>query len=162
MLRLTLVRHAKSSWDDPALGDFDRPLNGRGRRDAPLMAKRLASEPLGPVRLVSSPAVRALATAHAFAEVLGVPEKQVRVEPNVYDAEADTLLGIVHGLDDADRHVLLFGHNPGLSELAAALAPHDIGELPTCAVLTLRFESTHWRTIGQASTVERYLVPKKE
>jgi phosphohistidine phosphatase len=162
MLRLTLVRHAKSSWDYPELPDFERPLNTRGRRDAPAMAKRLASEPPGPVRLVSSPALRAITTAYAFAEVLGVPAAAVRVESGIYDADAEQLLRIVHGFDDADHHVLLFGHNPGLSELAARLAPQEIGELPTCAVLTLRFECRHWRDLGSADTVELYLVPKKE
>jgi phosphohistidine phosphatase len=162
MRRLTLVRHAKSSWDYPELPDFERPLNLRGRRDAPAMAKRLAAEPLGPVRLISSPALRAITTARAFAEVLGIAETEVGLDSAIYEADCARLLDVVHNLDDADDHVLLFGHNPGFTELAAALAPQQLGELPTCAVLTLRFESPHWRDIAQAAMVELFLVPKKE
>lgn len=160
--RITLVRHAKSSWDYAELSDFERPLNARGRRDAPAMARRLAGELERPLRLVASPALRAITTAHAFADELGLPHTAIRVEPRIYEATRGSLLGIAQELDDADTHVLLFGHNPGFTELAQLLAPGPFGELPTCAVVTLGFALQHWRELHPHSgTVLRYEFPKK-
>ncbi len=160
--RLTLVRHAKSSWDYAELSDFERPLNARGRRDAPAMAKRLAAELERPLRLVSSPALRAITTAHAFAEALGLVHTAIRVEPRIYEATRGSLFGVVQEQDDADMHVLLFGHNPGFSELAQLLAPCPFSEMPTCAVATLAFELPHWRDLQpRAGTLLRYEFPKK-
>src|SRR5579863_6516167 len=119
--RLVLVRHAKSSWDYAELSDFERPLNARGRRDAPLMARRLAAVLKPPLRLISSPALRAITTAHAFAEALGQRHEDVRLEPRIYEATPAALLSLVQQLDDADAQVLLFGHNPGFSDLALLL-----------------------------------------
>lgn len=160
--RLTLVRHAKSSWDYAELSDFERPLNARGRRDAPAMARHLAAELERPLRLVSSPALRAITTAHAFADALGLANSAIRVEPRIYEATLGTLFGIVQDLDDADTHVLLFGHNPGLTELAQLLAPCSFSEMPTCAAATLGFELKHWRELQpHGGTLLRYEFPKK-
>jgi phosphohistidine phosphatase len=160
--RLTLVRHAKSSWDYAELSDFERPLNARGRRDAPGMAKRLAAELERPLRLVSSPALRAITTAHAFAEALGLAHTAIRVEPRIYEATRGTLFSLVQELDDADHHVILFGHNPGFSELAQLLAPCSFSEMPTCATATLGFELKRWRELQpHAGTLLRYEFPKK-
>jgi len=146
MRRLTLIRHAKSSWDYAELSDFERPLNARGRRDAPVLAKRLAAELERPLRLVSSPALRAITTAHVFAAALAVPNTAIRIEPRIY----------------ADSHVLLFGHNPGFSELAQLLAPCPFTDMPTCAVVTLGFDTAQWRDIRHGSgTLLRYEFPKK-
>ncbi|MDB5974319.1 MAG: hypothetical protein JWR07_1079 [Nevskia sp.] len=162
MRRLTLIRHAKSSWDYAELSDFERPLNARGRRDAPAMAARLASQLERPLRLISSPALRAITTAHTFAAALAVPNTAIRIDPRIYEATRGTLLGIVREGDDADSHVLLFGHNPGFSELAQLLAPCPFSDLPTCAVVTIGFEAPQWRDIRHSSgVVQRYDSPKK-
>lgn len=87
MKRLTLIRHAKSNWNDPDLTDFERPLNGRGRRDAPVMALRLAEAVGAPDLWVSSPALRAITTARLFAEALSVPDTHVLLSPDIYDAD---------------------------------------------------------------------------
>ena len=160
--RLVLVRHAKSSWDYAELADFERPLSPRGRRDAPAMAQRLAAEIKPPLRLVSSPALRAITTAHAFAEALDVPREQIRLEPRIYEATAPALLEVVRQLDPADNQVLLFGHNPGFSDLAVLLADSPIAEMPTCAVLRLRLKVNAWSEVepGEAA-IESYDFPKK-
>lgn len=148
MLRLTLVRHAKSSWADHKLEDFERPLNDRGRRDAPRMAAR-AGEALGtPDRIVTSPALRALSTARVFAEALGVAHDSLVILPSIYEASAQTLLDLIRGFADSDTHVMLFGHNPGLSELAHLLAARHFDELPTCAVAQLELDRARWREVG--------------
>jgi phosphohistidine phosphatase len=160
--RLILVRHAKSSWDYAELSDFERPLNPRGRRDAPEMAARLAEVLEPPLRLVSSPALRAITTAHAFADALLLPREQIHLEPRIYEASAGALLRIVRQLDPADSQVLLFGHNPGFSDLAVLLAASPIAEMPTCAVLRLRFAVDAWSKIKERSgEIEGYDFPKK-
>lgn len=162
MRLLTLVRHAKSSWDHPELSDFDRPLNDRGRRDAPRMAAH-AKRALGkPDRIVSSPALRALTTAQVFAGVLGIPESDIAIEPRIYEAAPERLLTLVQSLDDDDRHVMLFGHNPGFSELAHLLARCSFDDLPTCAVVQLGFDSKLWSEVGERGGVQRfYAFPKQ-
>lgn len=148
MKRLTLVRHAKSDWGDPRLEDFDRPLNGRGERDAPEMARRLAEAGLAPTLMVSSPAVRALATAKAFAKAFGYPVKKIRRADEAYLATPGTLLEIVRGTGGRSRHVMLFGHNPGISQFAALLTGDDsLGEVPTAAVVSLTADLKDWKDL---------------
>jgi phosphohistidine phosphatase len=161
MLRLTLVRHAKSSWDDPGVSDFERPLNARGRRDAPVMAVRVAALPRLPDRLVSSPALRAITTARVFAERLGVAEDDIVLERRIYDATRQVLVEVVRSLPADSRHAMLFGHNPGFSELANWLATCPFDEMPTCAVASLELQVAEWREVGAGcGRLARYLFPK--
>lgn len=161
MLRLTLVRHAKSSWDDPGLADFDRPLNARGLRDAPAMAARVAALPKPPAQLVSSPALRAISTAQVFAAALGLPPERIERQPRIYEASRATLVEVVRGLDPGARHVMLFGHNPGFSELANWLATCPFDQMPTCAVAGFELGVGSWREVdGGCARLQRYLYPK--
>lgn len=162
MRLLTLVRHAKSSWDYTELRDFERPLNERGRRDAPIMAER-ARRLLGqPDRLISSPALRAITTAHVFAEAFGLQRDEIELQPKIYDATTDTLLRIVRELSDADSHVMLFGHNPGFSELANLLARCPFDEMPTCAIVQLELEIRGWRDAAPGcGQLRQYSYPKQ-
>jgi phosphohistidine phosphatase len=162
MRLLTLIRHAKSSWDDPELSDFERPLNARGRRDAPEMARGLAIEMERPLKLVSSPALRAMTTAHVFAEALSLKPTDIRIEPRIYEATPGTLLDVVNTLDNRDPHVVLFGHNPGFTELAQLLADVPFDEMPTCAVVTLQFDKANWHElVPRSGKVLRYRYPKQ-
>ncbi|MBL7943848.1 MAG: histidine phosphatase family protein [Flavobacteriales bacterium] len=143
MKTLLLVRHAKSSHDHPGLSDFDRPLNERGKRDAPLMADRTAALVTGVSLLVSSPALRALTTARAFHKAWG--NAATLVENNrIYEADPDTLLSIVQALDDRHDQVALFGHNPGFSQLASYLCSQQI-EMVTCCVVHIALETDTWK-----------------
>ena len=161
MLRLTLVRHAKSSWDHPGMRDFERPLNARGLRDAPVMAVRVAELRRLPDRLVSSPALRAISTARVFAARLGVPEDGIALEPRIYDASRRTLAEVVRELDPGSRHAMLFGHNPGFSELANWLATCPFDEMPTCAIASLELQVGAWRELGAGcGRLAGYLYPK--
>lgn len=145
MKLLTLIRHAKSSWKDASLADFDRPLNGRGRRDAPRMAKRLAAVAPAPQQLLSSPAVRAAATARAMAEALGQPEEWIRYSRSLYLASAGQLLAAVQEIDDGVDHAALVGHNPGLTELAELLTDAGIENVPTCGIARIELPVERWR-----------------
>ncbi len=137
--QLILIRHAKSSWNQPNLSDFDRPLNERGERDAPVMGKRLLERGIRPNALVSSPAKRAFSTACVIAEALGFPPQQIRTEPRIYEATVGTLLAIIQALENRHQQVLLFGHNPSMSELSRYLSGESLEELPTCGVFALQF-----------------------
>jgi phosphohistidine phosphatase len=160
---LTLVRHAKSSWDYQELSDFERPLNPRGRRDAPVMAARVRKLLDPPDLLVSSPASRALSTAQIFARELALEEIDIRIQPRVYEADVDGLFGVLRGLDDEYRHAMLFGHNPGLSQLALELARCSFELLPTCAVAHFRLAIGRWEELtADCGKLLLYTYPKQE
>lgn len=166
MKHLTLIRHAKSSWANASLSDFDRPLNARGLSDAPRMGAALAAMPLPPIdRMLSSPALRARTTARSIAERLGWPEESITLEPRIYEATPGVLLELVRALDDSDDHVVLFGHNPGFEELARALDPEFVGDgekFPTCGVAQLQLAVSAWREVGHGcASAARFVYPKQ-
>jgi phosphohistidine phosphatase len=143
--RLTLVRHAKSDWSLPDQNDWDRPLNKRGQRDAPEMARRLRSRRLKPDLVLSSPAVRALSTATVFARELKVPAASVVQDERLYLATPADLLAVVRELGGAARHLMVVGHNPGLTEFANRLsAGGRIDNLPTSGTFTALFHIEAW------------------
>jgi phosphohistidine phosphatase len=162
MKTLYLIRHAKASRDDPSLPDRERPLAERGQRDAPLMGKRLAKRGVKPDLILSSPALRALATAELMADELGYKRKRILVDDRIYAAQPDVLLEILSALDDQFACVMVFGHNPEMSELAQVFSD-DIGDLPTCAVVEIAFNAVHWAEIdpGTVATVT-FDYPKKD
>ncbi len=148
MKRLTLIRHAKSSWKDPDLDDFDRPLNKRGQRDAPTMGERLAGRGHLPNVIVSSPAERARLTAQAIAQELNIPPAQLVYDENIYEAEALGLLELIHGFSEQWQHALLVGHNPGLTDLGNLLAACGLDNLPTCGILCIDFDVSAWKAVA--------------
>ena len=145
---LFLIRHAKSSRDDPALPDKERPLNDRGMRDAPRMGERLAEQDVKPDLILSSPAVRALATAEIIAKKLDYKVKDIVVDKRLYASAPDDLLAVIHELGDKPQRVMLFGHNPELTELAHRLSSKII-DMPTCAVAEFSFDTKSWSNIGK-------------
>ena len=147
MKTLFLIRHAKSSRDDPSLADRDRPLNDRGLHDAPMMGQRLSRSGVKPDRLVSSPALRALTTARLIADAIGYPRQDIAIDDSIYESSPERLLAVIRGLDDKLDRVMIFGHNPEFAELAHRLAP-EITEMPTCAVAELRFDARAWADVG--------------
>jgi phosphohistidine phosphatase len=160
MKTLFLIRHAKSSRDDPTLSDKERPLNDRGRRDAPRMGERLAKQDVRPDIILSSPAVRALATAEIIAKKLDYDIKDIVVDDRLYAAAPGDLLEIIQGLGDNIKRVMLFGHNPELSELAHRLS-HKISDMPTCAVAEFSFDTKSWSTVGKEEPVKARLQTPK-
>jgi phosphohistidine phosphatase len=151
MLSLYLVRHAKSSWADPLQADFQRDLNDRGKRDAPAMAKHFAARRERIDRFVTSPAVRALATAHAVADAFGVKHDALVHEPRLYLASVPTWLEVVAALPEQAHTVAMFGHNPGISGFCEALAEGGLGELPTCAMVRIDLSVNDWRHVARGT-----------
>jgi phosphohistidine phosphatase len=161
MKTLFLIRHAKSSWDDTALPDKDRPLDARGKRDAPTIGKRLAKRGVKPDLIVSSPARRALTTAEIIAGELDYKLKDIVVDDRLYASAIDDLFDVIHKLSDKQERVMLFGHNPDLTELAHRLSS-EITHMPTCAVAEFTFNAKSWSNIEKAALAKVALdYPKK-
>lgn len=161
MLRLSLVRHAKSSWAEAGRPDFERPLNDRGRADAPRMAARLGPLGLVPDRILSSPALRAITTARLFAGGLGIDVQAIAIDARIYDASSDALLEVIRSQGDNARHLMLFGHNPGLSDLADRVGDSRFGVMPTCAIATFDLDLRRWSGLaGGLGRLSHYLYPK--
>jgi phosphohistidine phosphatase len=161
MKTLFLIRHAKSSWDDLALADRDRPLNDRGKRDAPMVGKRLAKRRVKLDLILSSPATRALATAEIIAKKLDYKRSKIVVDDRLYAVEVEELLDVIRHLDDKTERVMLIGHNPELTELARRLSS-KITHLPTCAVAEFTFSAKSWTRIGKDEPAKVALEYPKE
>ena len=149
MKTLYLVRHAKSSWSDPALPDRDRPLNERGLRDVATMGQRLAQRGVKLDALLSSPATRAITTAEHLAKALGIKRKDIMVIDRLYAAAVADLLGVIGGLGEQLERVMLVAHNPGLTELARHFAS-EITDMPTCSIAEFTFAVAPWADLGKA------------
>jgi phosphohistidine phosphatase len=148
MKKLYLMRHAKSSWSFDELSDQERPLNDRGRDDAPRIGQALAKRHLNIDLIVSSPAVRALSTAVLVARELKYPHDKIEVNPGIYQADLDTLLAIIRDLPDTAESVLLTGHNPTITDVANYLSPSPLsGEMPTAAVISIHFQADKWADV---------------
>jgi phosphohistidine phosphatase len=165
MKQLTLIRHAKSSWSNVSMGDFERPLGARGLRDAPRMGAYLSEMPLPPIsRMISSPALRARTTADLIAKELGLAAEQLTLEPRIYGASLSVLFELVRGLDEAEGHVVLVGHNPGFEQLARALDPNfdgDGAKYPTCGVARMQLAVETWAEVDEGSVESsRFVYPK--
>jgi phosphohistidine phosphatase len=161
---LHLLRHAKSSWDDPELPDADRPLTGRGERAAARLARQLARDRVAPGLVLCSTARRARQTLELILPVLGDPE--VVFEDGLYGAGAPALLTRVRQLPAGIREAMLIGHNPGIHELALSLAgpgtPVSLREgFPTGALVSLRFEAATWGDLRRGGVVTRLLRPRE-
>lgn len=147
MKTLYVIRHAKSSWEDTNLPDFDRPLNERGKRDAPRMGKRLKERLIHPDLLLSSPAKRALSTCKRIAETLGLPKDGIKTDRDLYHADEEDILSVVRRLNDKYSTVFIFGHNPGLTDFVNSLSRDEamnIPNLPTCGVAAFSFDTDSW------------------
>ena len=145
MKTLLLIRHAKSSWDQPGLSDFDRPLNERGKKDAPEMAKRLNEKAIELDHLISSPAKRARKTAKYFAEEFGFGKEDIQLVEALYGATQPEFQQVVKDISDKYETVALFSHNPGITDFASSLTNVRVDDMPTCAVFALQAETESWK-----------------
>ena len=150
MKTLTLLRHAKSSWKDASLRDRERPLNGRGQRDAPVIAQRINEAGIRPSLILSSPAVRAWATAKAIAHEIGYPAEFLQQEDRLYHASVRNLLKVIGEQDTAFNNLMIVGHNPGLTDFVNYLMPDLTDNIPTCGFVSYEIESDDWILGGDA------------
>ncbi len=160
MKTLYLIRHAKSSWKDIALDDFDRPLSIRGKNDVQLMANKLNELDILPDLIISSPAKRATTTANTIANTIGY-KKKIEYENKIYESNMITLKNLIKGIDDEYNTVFIVGHNPGLNMLAEELCGF-LKNIATTGIVAINFDCNLWNEISnQNSYLIEYIYPKK-
>ena len=152
MKTLTLVRHAKSSWKNAGISDRERPLNARGKRDAPVMGARIQRHGIRPSLIVSSPAKRAWQTARIVAHQIDYPLEFLQREESLYLASLDQLLDVVAAQDNSFNHLMVVGHNPGLTDFANFLSPGLTNNLQTAAVVSVEIDRDDWMLYERPKT----------
>jgi phosphohistidine phosphatase len=160
--QLFIIRHAKSDWKNSHItSDFDRPLNNRGHKNAPEMAKRLMDKKISPQLIVSSPALRAFTTAKYFAEEWKIKTDDIKIEENIYEAGINTLLNIINEFDNKYNQIAIFGHNPGFTDLANYLTDEYIDNMPTASVIIIEFPFEEWKLVsGGTGSILLFDYPK--
>lgn len=160
MKTLLLLRHAKSSWDEPSLRDFERPLAARGKRDAPRMGKALRERGPLPDLIISSPAARTRATIKAVTSSARL-EAGLHVEESVYGASSAELMKLVRRLPREKSCVMIVGHNPGLEDLVERLTGES-ERMPTAALACVEFQTESWEAVEDGEgKLEWLLTPKQ-
>lgn len=160
---LCMIRHAKSSWKEPGQADYDRPLNDRGQRDAPMMGAKLKELGIKPDLIISSTAKRAQATARKIAGAIGYDKDAIRWVDKLYHCGPDTFEEVIYGLDASINTVFIVAHNPGITEFVNQLSPSfRIDNMPTCGIVGASFAVDEW---SDFDTAEKEIIlfeyPKK-
>jgi len=159
---LYLIRHAKSSGDDSSQSDIQRTLNARGLKDSPLMAKLIKSKNIIPDLIISSPAVRAFSTAEIFADEFNYNKNKIVNDERIYEATTRELIAVIHEIKNENNTIMLFGHNPGLSNLANLLGNKFLPDFPTCAVVGIQLKVDSWSEVERhCGEIILYEYPKK-
>ena len=162
MKNLILIRHAKSSWKNHDLADHDRPLNKRGKRDAPMMGEHLYQLEIKPDLILSSPAKRAKKTARIISQKLGFPINKIIDRDEIYGASHSTLTAIIQQIEDRFENVILIGHNPAITHLSHFFTHHPIENVPTCGVVSVTFEIHNWEEVSEGKgIVDFFEYPKQ-
>ena len=160
MKTLLLLRHAKSSWDIPSQADFDRPLNGRGLRAAPLVGKFIRGEKIAPDLLLSSPAQRARQTVALVREAARL-DAPLRFDERIYEASTATLVEVVSQIEESASVALLVGHNPGFEGLLSFLTGED-ERMPTAALAEISLDVEKWSKVHEGcGSLERLIKPRQ-
>ena len=149
MKSITLLRHAKSSWKASGVTDRDRPLNKRGERDAPIMGERIGANDIRPSLIVSSPAARSWATAKLVADGIHYPREFLQRDERLYLASVDSIIDVIADQDLGFNHIMLVGHNPGMTQFANFLVPNITMNLPTCGFVSVVIDSDDWDLSSQ-------------
>ncbi len=161
MKQFFLIRHGKSSWDEPALSDTERPLKKRGKKDVAVMGKFLRKQNIQPDVIISSPAERALATAKIIAEQTGYEEQKISISEEIYFEGIESILKAVRKMDDKHSLIFVFGHNPDFTELVNHYSEKTIDNLPTSGVAGITFNVKSWKEItGTNGKLTFFEVPK--
>lgn len=162
MKTLLIIRHAKSSWADLGQGDLERPLNDRGKKDAPTMAKRLKDQKIKIDLLVSSPAKRANKTAKLFAEELNLSKDNILIVKELYEASIDNFYKVVSHLQDKYDTVAIFSHNPGITDFVNTLTNVHVDNMPTSSVFAVSIDGDTWGKFKEATKTFLFFdYPKK-
>ncbi|CAN5716388.1 histidine phosphatase family protein [soil metagenome] len=155
------MRHAKSSWDDPNLSDFERPLNNRGLKTAPLMGEVMLKNNFTPEIIVSSPAMRARQTAELVKNSAAF-EAEISFDERIYEASAIRLLEVVSDIADEYDSAMIVGHNPGFENIVRVLTGKS-ESMPTAALAVVDLEINSWKEINaETGNLRKFIRPKEE
>lgn len=147
MKTLYFIRHGKAEDKVPGQSDFDRNLATKGKQDAQIMGKKQRIQGLQPDLILSSPAPRALNTAKAFAEALSYNEEQVQTADQLYEASYEQILEQIYALENTLNTVMIFGHNPAISEVVIELSREKADILPTAGIACFEFDIDQWEAV---------------
>ena len=145
MKQLILIRHAKSDWGDASLSDFDRPLNERGKSDAPVMAHRLLDKNIFIDAFISSPAIRAKKTARIFARAYKRDKDDIIFRDELYAAPSTIFYDVILTADNTFKCIAIFAHNPGLTDFANLLTDTRVDNIPTCGIFAIKADCNKWK-----------------
>lgn len=160
MRQLILVRHAKSSWKELKLNDFDRPLNRRGKENLKMMSKLISERYSAPDLILSSPAERAKATAIGFAEKLKYEKDKIIFLDDLYMANEEEIAEIISKQNDDVDSIAVFGHNPGLTDFVNLFSDSYIDNIPTCGIVHLKMKN-NWKEIEhKIFSIVEFIYPK--
>jgi len=162
MKYITLIRHAKSDWSLTDQKDIERTLNLRGKRDAPVMGKKLFDLNLLPNKIFVSPAERTRETCNLLVEQLDYPLGEVNEVDEIYEASVGSLLNFINRLDNQFHDVAIIGHNPSISYLTEYLTGTEIGNVPTCGVIRMKFDFEDWELISKDTADLIYFIYPKQ
>jgi phosphohistidine phosphatase len=151
MKQLILIRHAKSDWGNPGLDDFDRPLNERGKKDAPIMAQKLKDRKIPVDAFIASPAKRAAKTAKIFAETFKRDKEDIIFKEELYMAGLTTFFDVIEKTDNNFTTIAIFSHNNGITEFANRLAAVRIDNMPTCSIFAVKVHCDNWVDFRKAN-----------
>jgi phosphohistidine phosphatase len=147
--QLLIFRHSKSDWGNTEISDFNRPLNTRGSKDAPMMGKRLKKKKWVPDQIISSPALRAFTTANLVCKEIDYPPEDIIQNKSIYEATCNQLMKIVNHLDNKADNIAIFGHNNGITDLVIYLTDADIYNIPTSGMVLISFPFSDWNMISK-------------
>ena len=150
MKSLLLIRHAKSDWGDPGLDDMDRPLNDRGKRDAPVMAHRLLDKKIKIDAFIASPAKRAAKTAKIIADEMKIKKNKLIYKPELYLAGPEVFFTVIENADNGDDCIAVFSHNEGITHFANMLTDAKVDNIPTCGVFAIKVKADKWKEFRTA------------
>ncbi len=161
MLTLFLCRHAKSSWAEPGLSDKDRPLNERGKNDAPMMGRMLESREESVDLVISSTAKRALKTAKLISDEIGYSQNDIIIDNRIYMAGIADFIEVLQECRNKDKTIMLFSHNYGITDFANYISGSGIDNIPTCGIVKIKFDFSNWEKIKkEKGKLEYFIYPK--
>ena len=150
MKQLLLIRHAKSSWSDFSIKDFDRPLNDRGKKDAPVMAKRMLDKDITIDAFIASTAKRARKTAELFVKEFKGKKDNILFFDELYLATPSAFLKVISKTDDQFKTIAVFSHNEGITDFANSLTDTKVDDIPTCGIFAIKLKTKHWVNFQEA------------
>jgi phosphohistidine phosphatase len=163
MRRITLLRHAKSDWNNPSLNDFDRPLNQRGERDTALIGQRLKNNGVRPSLILCSDAKRAITTARKIAQEIAYPGEFIQPVNELYLASPATIIEVLSREGEEYNNIMLIAHNPGLTDLANIICDTKTDNIPTCGVYAVDVDIDAWADLKNTQgTLNYFEHPKKQ